>query len=270
MQVRHRLSPILPPRAALCSPPVGACGQNCHLLWQMQMPASSALQPLPAEELRSIAGRAHARIRDAIVEGRLKPGERISERGLATLLEVSPMPVREALRRLEAEGMVETRPRSGTYVADLGPRRLAEIGLARAALEGVAAGLAAQRAGEGDIAAMRGALAAIRAATRAGDAESVLAANEALHAAIHAAAASADVARLLAGLRAYEHLGRPRVLATAAERRAALGEHAAIVAAIEAGDAPAAEAAMRGHAIRSLRVAIPGAAAILDNRRNTP
>jgi DNA-binding GntR family transcriptional regulator len=176
--------------------------------------------------------------------------------------------VREALRRLEAEGMVETLPRSGTYVADLGAMRLAEIGLARAALEGIAAGLAARRAASHDIAAMRAALAAIRGATRMGDAAAVQAANAALHAAIHAAAASADIARLLEGLRAYEHVGRPRVLATPAERRAALTEHAAIVAAIEAGDAPAAEAAMRGHATRSLRVAIPGAAAMLDNRRN--
>ncbi len=230
----------------------------------------TVLRPFAEADLRSLAARAYERIREAIVAGTLAPGARISERGLATALDISAQPVREALRRLEAEGMVESRPRSGTYVADLGQARLWEVGLIRAALEGVAAGLAARRATAGDHAALRARLLAIDLATRGGDADAVLAANEALHDAIHAAAGSADVARVHEGLRAYDHLSRHRVLATEEERALARLEHAAIVAAIIAGDAGAAESAMRAHAQRSLSVAFPDATESHQPGRKNP
>lgn len=234
------------------------------------MTPTSALRPFDDAETASLADRAYGRILEAIVGGNLPPGNRISERGLAAALDISAQPVRDALRRLEAEGLVESRPRSGTYVADLGPARLTEIGLIRVALEGVAASLAALRARTADHSALDLRLAAVRAATRADDLHAVMAANDALHDTIHAAAGSRDVARLLAGLRAYDHMTRARVLATRAERRRAQVEHTAIVAAIAAGDAPAAEAAMRGHATRSLALAIPGAGKTMHRPRKAP
>jgi DNA-binding GntR family transcriptional regulator len=225
------------------------------------VPDDAPLRPVAAAELRSLSGRAHGRIRDAIVAGALAPGQRLSERGLAAMLDISAQPVREALRQLEAEGMVETRPRSGTYVADLSPARLVEIGLIRAALEGVAAALAATRAGPAARATLRLRLAAIEAATASDDRAALAAANAALHAALHDAAASPDIRRLLAGLRAYDHLTRARILAAAEEPARALAEHRAIVAAVCAGDAAAAEAAVRAHALRSLAMAFPDLAA---------
>jgi len=234
------------------------------------MTATSTLQPFAEAEMASLADRAYGRILEAIVGGSLAPGNRISERGLAADLDISAQPVRDALRRLDAEGLVESRPRSGTYVADLGVDRLTEIGLIRVALEGVAASLAAQRAGAADHHALGHRLAAVRAATRADDLHGVMAANDALHDTIHAAAGSRDVTRLLAGLRAYDHLTRGRVLATRAERRRAQVEHIAIIAAIVAGDAPAAEAEMRAHATRSLGLAFPGVGKNSNQRRTAP
>ncbi|MCS6931428.1 MAG: GntR family transcriptional regulator [Acetobacteraceae bacterium] len=215
-----------------------------------------ALPPFPPEHAGTLADRVAAWLRAAIVGHGFPSGAKLSERGLAALLGVSPMPVREALRRLEEEGMVETRPRSGRRVADLSPARLREIGLARAAVEGIAALLAAERASAEDRKALRQALAEVRAATRSGDADRVKAANEDLHAAIHRAARSPDLARLLAGFAAYDHMTRRAVLDTAEERARALREHAAIVEAILAEDGQAAEAAMRAHALRSLAVAL--------------
>lgn len=225
------------------------------------MSSAGPLRPFGEAELQSLAGRAYERIRQAIVDGSLAPGERISERSLAEALDVSKQPVREALRQLEAEGMVESRPRSGTYVADLGPARLVEIGLIRATLEGLAASLAALRAAPADHAVLRKRLDAIAAATQRGDQAALTAANEALHEAIHAAAASPDTARLLAGIRAYDHLTRARILAAEAEPGRAFAEHSAIVRAILARDARAAESAMRTHTLRSLAVAFPEAVA---------
>jgi DNA-binding GntR family transcriptional regulator len=231
----------------------------------MAMNSGNALRPFADAELRSLAARAYERIREAIVAGTLAPGARLSERGLAAALDISAQPVREALRLLEAEGMVESRPRSGTYVADLGPARLVEIGLIRATLEGLAAALAARRATPADHLALRQRLAAILAATEGAEPAALQAANAALHEAIHAAAGSADTNRLLAGLRSYDHLTRARILAAEAEPRRALAEHRSIVAAILAGDAAAAEAAMRAHTLRSLAVAFPDAAETLQH-----
>jgi DNA-binding GntR family transcriptional regulator len=224
------------------------------------VPNDSPLRPFAEADLHSLAARAHERIREAIVSGTLAPGQRISERGLAQALDISAQPVREALRQLENEGMVESRPRSGTYVADLSPARLIEIGMIRAVLEGLAAALAARRATEADRAALRRRLAAIEAATAGGDQQGLAAANAALHETVHAVAGSADIQRLRAGLRAYEHVTRARILAAEDEPARARAEHAAIVAAILAGDAAGAEAAMRAHTVRSLVVALPEAA----------
>ncbi len=224
------------------------------------MPNDSPLRPFAETDLRSLAGRAYERIREAIVSGTLAPGQRISERGLAAALDISAQPVREALRQLESEGMVESRPRSGTYVADLSPARLIEIGMIRAVLEGLAAALAARRATPADQEALRRRLAAIEQATAGGDQDGLATANAALHEAVHAVAGSGDIQRLRAGLRAYDHVTRARILASEDEPARALAEHAAIVNAILAGDAAGAEAAMRAHTIRSLVVALPEAA----------
>jgi DNA-binding GntR family transcriptional regulator len=221
--------------------------------------AQHALSLLPAEEddFRPLAERAYDRLREAVVDGVLVPGTKLSERGLAAALGISAQPVREALRRLEAEGMVETRPRSGSFVAPLDTSRLVVMGRIRAALEGAAAGLAARRAGPADIAALQARLAAMRGATALGDPLALRRANEAFHAALHAVGGNAFLIRSLHALGAYDHIGRARVLAGDAEPPLALDEHAAILAAVTAGDAELAEALMRAHALRSLAVAFP-------------
>lgn len=219
------------------------------------------LAPLEAEELPSLADRAHARLREAIVEGLLAPGAKLSERRLAGALGVSAQPVRAALARLEAEGMVESRPRSGTFVANLDAARLAEMGRIRAALEAVAAALAARRAGPAEIAALRARLAAIEAITPHGDPAADTAAlaraNEAFHDTLHAITGNAFLIRSLQALNAYSYMGRPRILSRSDEPRLAQAEHAAILEAVAAGDAETAEARMRAHALRSLSLAYP-------------
>ena len=111
----------------------------------------NALQPLSQSETASLSERVYRRLRDAIAMGSLAPRTRVSERGLAARLGVSPAPVRESLRRLEMEGLVVTLPRRGTLVADFGPSQLEEMGRIRVALEAVAAGLAARNATPEDL-----------------------------------------------------------------------------------------------------------------------
>lgn len=90
-------------------------------------------------------------LREEIVSGSLAPGEPLSERGLVDTYRLSRTPVREILRTLEAEGLVEIYPYRGTFVRKLSPADIQDIFEVREALEGQAARLAAQRADMADI-----------------------------------------------------------------------------------------------------------------------
>lgn len=108
---------------------------------------SAALQPLKREALRDQVVRA---IRDAIIQGRLRPGEKVPEGDLAQQLTVSRTPIREAIRVLESQGLVEVNPKRGTYIA-MPDRADAADGLAvRASLEILAAEQAIERSDEAD------------------------------------------------------------------------------------------------------------------------
>jgi DNA-binding GntR family transcriptional regulator len=96
-----------------------------------------------AVEYRTMQRIVTDRVRSAILSGQFGPGERVPQDDLAQQLGVSRMPVREALRILESEGLVELRPHRGAVVVDLLPEDIAEVFEIRAMLEGKAAALAA-------------------------------------------------------------------------------------------------------------------------------
>lgn len=205
------------------------------------------------EDVLSVADRAYRRLRDAIVDGSLPGGERVSERSLAQSLGISAQPVREALRRLEAEGMVVTLPRRGTLVTEFGPERLAEMGLIRVALEGTAAALAARRAEPARVEELYRQLRLMHSLGCAGDIAALAEANEHFHALINQLAGNNFLIRSLEAIRAYDHFGRLRALrSTPQEPRRAWREHAAIFAAIRRRDHRRAEIRMRAHVQRSL------------------
>ncbi|SUE44651.1 GntR family transcriptional regulator [Roseomonas gilardii] len=215
----------------------------------------NGLQPLSQNETASLSERVYHRLRDAIAMGRLAPRTRVSERGLAARLGVSPAPVRESLRRLEMEGLVVTLPRRGTLVADFGPSQLEEMGRIRVALEAVAAGLAARNAKPEDIARLAGQLDAMRAATEAGDAGRLAEANTRFHEMIRDMAGNAMLDTTLRSLRGYDQVGRQRSLAAPGEFTRALAEHTELLDALRLGDQDRAELLMRAHGLRSLRQA---------------
>ncbi|MGW4897121.1 GntR family transcriptional regulator [Kitasatospora sp. NPDC004240] len=99
--------------------------------------------PLPA--VKSKADLVYDSLRAAIAEGDLKPGERINMDELARNLGVSKIPIREAVKRLEADGLVASRVHSGVTVAKVDAAEMRGVFLAREAIEGLVAGLAAER-----------------------------------------------------------------------------------------------------------------------------
>jgi DNA-binding GntR family transcriptional regulator len=135
-----------------------------------------------AVQASSLADRAYIAIRDLIVSLELAPGALIDERGLVEGLGIGRTPVREALRRLAQEQLVEVFPRRGMFVTGVDVRDLARISEVRAALEPEAARLAAVRATEEE----RDELAALGDRIKRGADLMVL--DEQIHRAIHAAA----------------------------------------------------------------------------------
>jgi DNA-binding GntR family transcriptional regulator len=98
-------------------------------------PPARQLERIQHSSLRDLVVEA---IRDAIIQGKLKPGDKIPEAELAEQLGVSRTPIREAIRILEQQGLVKARPKNGTYIARLDPEELRDSLLVRASLEELA------------------------------------------------------------------------------------------------------------------------------------
>ena len=145
---------------------------------------------MPVPQRRSVVGRtllrdrAYEVLRDAIVDGTLAPGEQLREGELEEWIGVSRTPIREALMRLQRAGLVRTRPGHSTTVAPLDDDRIADTVPVVAALHALAARLAAPRATETALQAMRDANAEFAAALSARDVDAALRADDALHAVV--------------------------------------------------------------------------------------
>mgnify|MGYP000853343440 CR=1 FL=1 len=113
------------------------------------------LQKIQIENYKPLREIVFGYLREAILEGKLEPGKRLMEMQLAENLGVSRTPVREAIRKLELEGLVVMVPRKGAYVADVSIKDMVEVLEIRAALEGLAASLAAERMTPKDVKALK-------------------------------------------------------------------------------------------------------------------
>src|SRR5215472_442807 len=116
-------------------------------------------------------------LRSSIVNGRLAPGARLIERELIGMTGVSRTVIREALRQLEAEGLVDVVPNRGAVVRELTVEEARDLYAIRALLEGLAARMFVEKAGEQDIAALGRELKATAAAYRRRDPEATIAAK---------------------------------------------------------------------------------------------
>lgn len=129
----------------------------------MPADAEDTLAPIPDASLQTKVAEALAR---AIVSGRLRNGQRLNEVQLARQFQVSRAPVREALRQLAAEGLVEIVPRRGAFVARLERQDLWEIYTLRQALESLAVEILVSRRGGVDLSPLRAILDAMDAAVQ--------------------------------------------------------------------------------------------------------
>jgi DNA-binding GntR family transcriptional regulator len=188
---------------------------------------------------------AFSALRGAIEAGDLPPGDRLRANQLVEQLNMSPTPIREALRLLQAEGLVEYRAHQGMVVAEYSPESVIEVYRMRALMEPLAVELAVERASDEQIAEMRTAHDALAAALAGHSIGPDLASlNAVWHRAVYTPANS----RLLIEFVTRLWAAVPVSAFWATKRsKASLAQHAGIMEAVEARDAGAASARMREH-----------------------
>ncbi len=162
--------------------------------------ADQLAQLAAASGHRTLAERAFAALHEAIVTGKLEPGERLPIEELAGPLQMSPMPVREALRRLHAAGLVENIPHRGARVTELSIDDLREVYEARLELEPLAVRHAAERFTDEDARTAAAALDRHVRAYRRGDVNETFTAHTDFHFALYRASGSRWLLRLITPL----------------------------------------------------------------------
>lgn len=204
--------------------------------------------PVPSErrsaERHLLRDTAYEAIRDAIVVGTLAPGEHLHDSELCDWLHLSRTPVRDALARLEDEGLVETAPQRFTRVTPLVPQDARDSFPVLAAVHALAAELAVPHLKPEDLIELRLANAAFVAGLAEGAAGATYAADDRFHGVFVAACGNPDVEHVLERMEARLH--RLEILRTGAlPGRRSAAQHEAIITRAEAGDAAGAASATR-------------------------
>lgn len=207
---------------------------------------------MPAHLLRleatpDLVERVYRSLLDAICDGSLPPGQRITQEEIAAQLAVSRQPVLQALRLLKKDGFVEDAPGRGLQVALLDADWMRKVYQVRGALDALAARLAAQRRFRIDPRLIqRG-----RKAARGSDVMAMIDADLAFHGALYAAAGNPLIEQ--SAQLHWRHLKRVMgaVLQQARQREAVWDEHQAIADAIAAGDADGAARLIEDHGLRA-------------------
>lgn len=186
-------------------------------------------------------------LRQAILKGELAPGERLMEIQLAKRLGVSRTPIREAIRKLELEGLVIMIPRKGAEVAGITEKNLRDVLEVRRSLEELAIELACQRMSESDIRELEEAQTAFKTAVGSSDMIRIAQTDEAYHDVIYKGTCNDKLVQILNNLREQMYRYRLEYIKDTGKRQVLLIEHDNILNAIRSRNLEQAKNAMREH-----------------------
>lgn len=205
----------------------------------------------------STAQQVHEWLHGCVLRGDLLPGARLSESEIAQQVGLSRQPVREAFIRLAADGLAEVLPQRGTYIGRISTSAILSARLIREAVEADLARMVAHT--RPDLSAMQAQLDAQDRAHAAADVPAFIEADDLFHRAMAEAAGHpavwSDLERLKAQMNRLRHMAMRHF-----DRGQTIAQHRAILAALLAGDADAAEAAARTH-LRQMLAELPQIAA---------
>jgi DNA-binding GntR family transcriptional regulator len=175
---------------------------------------------------------------------------KLDERTVAEQLGISRTPLREALARLEQEGFLTIVPRRGVFVVRKSREEILEMILAWAALEAMAARLAATEASDAQIAALRAHAESNSASAERADLAEYSEANMIFHQMVLGMSGVRLLARMAEALFVHMHAVRRRAMAEGDRAQRSVADHMAIIEALEARDPDAADSASRDHTMR--------------------
>jgi DNA-binding GntR family transcriptional regulator len=203
------------------------------------------MQKTKASKSTPLGELAYAKLHSAIQAGTFEPGQRMMETEVADWLKMSRTPARDAMRRLENEGLLVHEPRLGLVIATLDHAAVIELYTMREVLEGTAARLAARYASELEVEQLLELIAVEKKLK--GKYDELAEHNQRFHRALRQAAHNRFLLRALITVRDSMGLLGKSQMTLPHRAAAALKEHEQIVRAIEKRDADAAEAAARAH-----------------------
>lgn len=217
----------------------------------MQQGRKMKLKPINSN--LTLKDRVYAQLREAVSEMDIYQADadlRLDERSMAEQLNVSRTPLREALTRLENEGLIEIRARKGVYVVRRELSEILEIIVAWAALESMAARLATQAASEDDIRKLRKHAMRHSESSAHADLSEYSEANIKFHQMILDMSGCALLSEMANGLFVHMHAVRRRALEENDRATRSVVDHVAIIEALEARDADLAAKLVREHTMR--------------------
>lgn len=186
-------------------------------------------------------------LRQAILKGELEPGERLMEIQLAERLGVSRTPIREAIRKLELEGLVLMIPRKGAEVAEISEKSLREVLEVRRSLEELAIELACQRITPEELTALEEAENRFVRAVEDGEVMAIAESDENYHELIYQATANDRLVQILNNLREQMYRYRLEYIKDEDRRQILVVEHEHILRAVRRRDIADAKSAVREH-----------------------
>jgi DNA-binding GntR family transcriptional regulator len=195
------------------------------------------------------------RLRAMLVEGRIVPGAKLNERELCELLRVSRTPLREAIKLLAAEGLIDLLPHRGAVAVKLGEADIHQVFEVLAELEGISGELAAARIADAEIAEIRALHYEMLACFARRDLSGYYRINAQVHAAINHAAGNPVLTKIYRETNARVQSLRFRTNQNEAKWKLAVAEHEQMISALEARDAARLRGILIGH-LRRKRDAI--------------
>jgi len=215
---------------------------------KIDVPTFERLKSLPAK--RSLGRSVHDRLKRAIIQGDFNPGSRVVESRVADALGISRTPVREAIHKLERDGLLRQGPKGGFFVAGLTPADIEETFGIRSVLESYAARLAAIRHMEGELRPLEEKLEAYQEILDRGDLDALPKINTEFHDLLYGLSHSPKLIKMINDLR--DHIYRFRLVILKIEEMARLSneDHRLMLRAIRERDAEGVERLVRDHILR--------------------
>lgn len=214
------------------------------------------LEPVQTREYSPIREEVFAMLRQAILSGKLQPGDRLVERELAEQLGVSRTPVREALRKLELEHLVTHIPRKGVVVSEISKKDVVEIFDIRASLEGLASSLVAEKAIVEDVQKLYDMVQDMEEAATAQDVDKLNELHDEFHKELFAIAESPRLVQMINTMSDYINRFTKAGYSIPGRSSAAMQEHKDLLSAIEAKDADSARTIAEEHIMKSKAVVL--------------